>query len=94
MELENKKIIDTTNNNDILIYNFNNNNLDLEFKMKIFNSEEEIYAVNLIDLKDSQNILIYGNIKGYFNYIKGVFIKKEENTENSKKIAYYLIIIY
>ena len=83
IELENKKIIATTNN-DILLYNFIDNNLELELKINFFNSEEEVYLDNLIDLKDSQNLLImHGNIKGYFNYIKKVFIKKEENNDNN-----------
>ena len=88
IELENKKIIATTTN-DILIYNFIDNNLELELKIDIFNEEEEIYGDKLIDLKDSQNILIYhGKAKGYFNYIKKEFIKKEENNDNKGCILF------
>jgi len=89
VELENKKIIATTMN-DILLYNFINNNLELELKIGIFNIEEENYGYSsLLDLKDSQNILIYhGKTKGYFNYIEKVFTKKEENNDNNSCILF------
>ena len=88
IQIENKKIIATTKN-DILLYNFINNNLELQLKIVNFNLEEEIYESRLIDLKDSQNILIYhGETKGYFNYKEKKFTKKEENNGDNTCILF------
>ena len=88
IELDNNKIIATTKN-DILLYNFINNNLELQLKIVNFNLDEETYLSRLIDLKDSQNILIYhGKVKGYFNYVKKVFTKKEENNDDNACILF------
>ena len=88
IELDNNKIIATTKN-DILIYNFINNNLELQLKIVNFNLDEENYLSRLIDLKDSQNILLYhGKVKGYFNYVKKVFTKKEENNDDNVCILF------
>ena len=85
IKLDNNKIIVYTRNNDLLTYSFNNNsqNLELENIINIYSKEEEeVYYSRLVDIKDSENImvLIKENM-GYLNYKKGIY------TEKSKKKA-------
>ena len=79
IELQNKKLLTITSNKNVIIYYFDkkSNNYKLETKIEISCSPDEMHTAKLIDLKDSQNIMILTREEmGYLNYKKGNYETK------------------
>ena len=79
IELKNKKILTFTSDKNFIIYSYNkeSKNYKLETKIEIECAPDEIYSAKIVDLNDSQNImLITREEMGYLNYIKGKYETK------------------
>ena len=79
IELQNKKLLTFTSNKNVIIFYYDkkSNNYKLETKIEISCSPGEMYSVKLIDLKDSQKVMIITRKEmGYLNYIKGNYETK------------------